>query len=132
MSKILIVEDDDLLRRAWARTLGTAGHQVSVASDAVTAVSTAVAERPDLVLLDLGLPAGNGTVVLQRLRDLPGTAGIRAVVVTGGMLDYDREQTLQSLGCERLLTKPLGSEDLLATVADVLAATPGTAGFVGS
>lgn len=125
MSKILIVEDDDLLRRAWARTLGAAQYEVCVAPDAISAVSTAVKEHPDLVLLDLGLPAGNGTVVLERLRNLPATTWVRVVVVTGGLLDYERETTLQELGCDRVLSKPVTSEQLLGAVSDVLAPAHG-------
>ncbi len=120
MAKILVVEDDDLLRMAFIRQLAGAGHQVSQASDAVSAVTVGVRERPDLVLLDLGLPAGSGITVLQRLRALPTTGMVHALVITGGMLDYDREQQLAALGCSAVLTKPVTSEGLLDAVRQAL------------
>lgn len=120
MAKILIVEDDDLLRMAFSRQLAGAGHEVCQAADAVAAVTVGVRERPELVLLDLGLPAGSGITVLQRLRALPATALVEALVVTGGMLDYDSEEELTALGCVAVLTKPVVSADLVSAVEKAL------------
>jgi PleD family two-component response regulator len=67
--KILIVEDENLQLTALARRLRSAGFEVVAARDGMTAVSTARKEQPDLILLDLGLPAGDGFSVLQRLQN---------------------------------------------------------------
>jgi CheY-like chemotaxis protein len=122
MTKILIVEDDQQQQVAYARTLGQAGYEIALAADAVSAVSSAVAQRPDLIMLDLGLPAGDGGLVLERLRNLPVTSITPAIAVTGGVMNFDREQRLRDLGCTTILVKPVSSEQLLASVANVLGA----------
>jgi CheY-like chemotaxis protein len=122
MTKILIVEDDHQQQVAYARTLGQAGYEVALAADAISAVSSAVAQRPDLIMLDLGLPAGDGGLVLERLRNLPVTSITPAIAVTGGAMNFDREQRLRDLGCTTILVKPVSSEQLLASVANVLGA----------
>jgi CheY-like chemotaxis protein len=122
--KILIVEDEQPLRMSLARVLKSGGYDIAVAGDAVGAVSTAVRERPDLILLDLGLPAGSGTVVLARLRNLPGTSLTPVIVVTGGQVDYDGTETLRELGCETVLRKPVAPDQLLDAVGDALGEEP--------
>lgn len=72
---------------------------------------------PDLVILDLGLPGGSGNVVLERLRNLSGTALVEVVVITGSLPDYDRSAQLASLGCDTVLLKPITPEKLVAAVA---------------
>lgn len=117
-TKILIVDDEQPLRMALARVLQSSGYEICVAGDAIAAVSTAVQERPDLIVLDLGLPAGNGTLVLERLRNLPATSVTPVIVLTGGFIDSDRTQTLRDLGCETVLTKPIAPQQLLAAVTE--------------
>lgn len=119
-SKILIVEDEQPLRMALARVFKSGGYEVSVAGDAVQAVSTAVHDRPDLILLDLGLPAGSGTVVLERLRNLPTLCLTPVIVVTGRLVDAAGTETLRRLGCGTVLTKPVAPDKLLDAVGDVL------------
>ena len=116
-AKILVVDDDESLRLLLVRQLMTAGYEVCAAGDAIAAVSTAVRERPDLVLLDLGLPGGNGRVVLERLRGLPATAAASVVVITGSVVDPLTEDDLRAHGCTAILEKPVAAADLLAAVA---------------
>lgn len=125
--KILIVIDEQPLVMALARLLKSFGYDVSVAGDAMGAVSTAMRERPDLILLDLGLPAGGGTVVLERLRNLPSTALTPVIVVTGRRVDYDGTETLRGLGCETVLSKPVAPEQLRVAVSGALGAEPAEA-----
>ena len=122
MTKVLIIDDDPQLLMLLGRILGSRGFEVATASDAIAAVSTAVAERPGLILLDMGLPAGNGVIVLQRLRALPVTAYTPVVLLTGGLVDFDREQSLAELGCDTILTKPVTSDQLMAAITSVLSA----------
>ena len=82
--KILIVEDEVVQLTALARRLKSAGFEIVAARDGLTAISTARKEQPDLILLDLGLPAGDGFVVLQRLGMLINTGTIRGPVDLGG------------------------------------------------
>src|SRR5689334_338416 len=66
--KILIVEDNKEQLMAWASQLKAVGYEVAAAQDAVTAITAARQAQPDLIVRDLGLPAGDGFVVLERLR----------------------------------------------------------------
>lgn len=119
-AKILIVEDEQPLRMVLARLLRSGGYDIATAEDAVSAISTAVCERPDLVLLDLGLPAGHGTLVLERLRNLMPTSVTPVIVLTGGFVDAARHGRLTELGCDVILTKPIAAEMLLRAVAEAL------------
>jgi CheY-like chemotaxis protein len=125
-AKILVVDDDESLRLLLVRQLMTAGYDVCAAGDAIAAVSTAVRERPDLVLLDLGLPGGNGRVVLERLRGLPATAAASVVVITGSVVDPLTEDDLRAHGCTAILEKPLAAvaASLRDVVPDAAAADP--------
>ena len=119
-TKILIVEDEQLQQRAMARILQADGYETCVAGDAIAAISTAVQEHPDLVLLDLGLPAGDGALVLKRLRNLPSTSVTPVIVVTGELVDDERRYVLSALGCNIVLTKPVAPEQLIRAVTDTL------------
>ena len=116
-AKILVVDDDETLRMLLMRQLASAGYEVCAAADAIAAVSTAVRERPDAVLLDLSLPGGNGGVVLDRLRSLPATAMAAVVVITGSVVDPLTEDALRAHGVAAILTKPVLAADLRAAVA---------------
>src|SRR5690349_25059245 len=67
-NKILLIEDDKDTVRAMAVRFKAKGYQLVIANDAISAISTARKEKPDLIVLDLGLPAGDGFMVIQRLK----------------------------------------------------------------
>jgi len=67
----MLVDDDQDFVVAQSAVLRRAGYEVLVASDAVSAVSVAVRERPQVVIMDIGLPGGDGTTVMRRLHALP-------------------------------------------------------------
>ena len=123
--RILHVEDDAasgaLVRQLLARRGGVELVQVG---DGESALSTARARRPDLVLLDLGLPDVTGDTVLAQLRADPVTAGIPVVVVSADATDAQR-QRLAAAGAAAYLTKPLAVGEVLAVV-DALVAAAGS------
>jgi DNA-binding response OmpR family regulator len=121
--KVLIVEDESAIQMAYARMLGSAGYAVTVATDAIGALSAAVRERPDVVVLDLGLPAGHGTLVLERMRNLPNSSITPVVVVTGRAPDLDGTLKLKEHGCEMILVKPIRAEQLIDAVGRALGVT---------
>ncbi len=117
--KILIVEDDRDLRRALTIRLRASGYDIVTAEDGMGAVRTANDEKPDLVLLDLGIPVGNGFTVLDRfnmLRDLCDTP----VVVLTGRDPTVAEPMARNYGISAFLRKPVDNDILLATIAKAL------------
>src|SRR5918996_1465199 len=97
--------------------------QTVFASDAISAVNMARREEPDLILLDLGLPAGDGYVVMERLQALPSLEGIPVIVVTARDLGGERER-IASAGAEADFHKPFHHERLLAAVRAALGEPP--------
>ena len=117
--KILLVEDDDDLRQGLARRLTAAGYDVLTAADGLAAVSTARTERPDLVLLDIGLPGGNGLTVLQRYSDTASLMFTPVVVLTGRD-PIAIEPDVRKYGVAGFLTKPADNDELLRVIERAL------------
>jgi len=117
--KILIVEDDNLQLTALARRLKTAGFEIAAARDGLTAISTARKEQPDLILLDLGLPAGDGFVVLQRLGMLINTGTIPVIVLSARTPIGNRDAALKA-GAIAYIHKPVDIPVLLKAINEAL------------
>ena len=112
---ILLVEDDADTRAGMTLRLRSWGYDVTQAADGQSAITLAQKRRPDLVLLDLGLPAGDGFTVLQRLSRLANTAGVPVVVLTARAAESDHERA-RSLGAAAVLVKPADNDALLALI----------------
>ncbi|HYD51004.1 MAG TPA: response regulator [Gemmatimonadaceae bacterium] len=112
---VLIVEDDtnaaDALRILFTET----GHRVSLAHSAARAVELAAADAPDLILLDLTLPDGDGLDVLDRLRTRGAHLG--TVVALTGHDHPEVRQECRDAGCAEVLTKPVSIRELLGRAA---------------
>jgi len=117
--KVLIVEDDDEMRRGLTWRLQTSGYAVVHAPDGVAAISVARHELPDVVLLDLGLPAGDGLTVLQRYADLPELSAIPVVVLTGRD-PRTAEPATRKFHVAGFLQKPVDNKDLLEAIEHAL------------
>ena len=116
--RILIVEDEDAVRRVMSRILGRAGYVVTTAADGDEAVGlVAGGLAPDLVLLDMLMPHMNGSEALRRLRVL--RPGQRALFMSGYTADVLDARGAAALGAP-LLQKPIAAVTLLATVREVL------------
>ena len=120
---ILLVDDDEDLLVALAAPLRRQGFDVAVATDAVTAVSTAVRQPPDVVIMDIGLPGGDGTMVMQRLHSLPQLAGVPVIMLSGRDPEKHRETALAA-GAAAYLSKPVAPDRLAAVVVEVLGGDP--------
>ncbi len=120
--KILVVEDDVLLAKPLHERLVFAGFDVLVVPDATLGLQEVLQHRPDLVILDLMLPAGGGQTVLRGLRAFPHTAYIPVLVISGLKRDDDRETfaQLDKLGIEGFLGKPFEDSRLLEEVRRIL------------
>ncbi len=113
MPTCLLVEDDHELRVTLAAYLEGHGWKVQQAQDALGATQLAVHRTPDIVVLDLGLPGGDGRVVLRRLRAMEATRGLPVVLVTGREESALRD-VLSQEGIVGFLRKPLAPSELLA------------------
>lgn len=110
--KILIADDDPQILRALRVTLGARGYQIITASDGVEAVNAAIAHRPDLYLLDLGMPQLNGIEVIEGLR---GWTDAPILVVSGRTGAADKVDALDA-GADDYVTKPFSIDELLARI----------------
>lgn len=120
--KILVVEDDADLRRGLMMRLRAHKYEIVYAEDGVSAVSVARRERPDLVLLDIGLPGGDGFSVLRRLQNMASVAGVPVIIVTGRDPEATRQPAME-LGATALFQKPVDNEQLMAAIAEALGET---------
>jgi CheY-like chemotaxis protein len=120
---VLIVEDDNDLRRGLGLRLRSFGYRVAEAGDGYAAVSVARELQPDVVLLDIGLPAGDGITVLDRYSQLMQLAGI-PVVVLSGRDPFVTEPLLRKYGVSAFLRKPVDNDELRDALATALAFLP--------
>ncbi len=120
MGAVLIVEDDGLIARQMARTLRQAGHMPILARDARSALQEAT-DRPDLILLDLGLPDLPGEELLQHLKSRPETAGVPVLVVTGKKEAAAQLKKSGAHGVTGVLLKPVSGAELRQAVDSALA-----------
>jgi len=117
--KILLVEDDPNISKALSIRLKHRGYETTVAADATTAVETAVKFQPDLALLDISLPAGNGFTVAERIQALLPKA-TPLIFLTASKQPGLREKA-QELGAEAFFQKPYEAEDVLGAIQIALA-----------
>lgn len=118
-TKILLVEDDPDIARGLAIRLKGRGYDVVSAQDATVAMTLAVKERPDLVIMDIGLPGGDGHMVHERLGRNINTAMIPVIFLTARAQPESMQRALDA-GAVAYLTKPYRSEELLSAVANAL------------
>ncbi|HUS21769.1 MAG TPA: response regulator transcription factor [Aeromicrobium sp.] len=126
---VLVVEDDDETRAALTRELTTRGYRVEEAPDGRTALGRWAARRPDVILLDLGLPDVDGVELIGRLRRESSTP----IVILSGRYDEREKVAALERGADDYVTKPFGVEELNARLRVVLRRSGGpTSGATGS
>ena len=118
--KILIVDDDKDLLLALSVRLAAHGYQVLGAPDAATAILRAAQDKPDMILLDLGLPDSNGFVVLDMVKQLSSTVNIPVIVLSARPLDVYKKAAILA-GAKDYFQKPFGNDDLLRAIQRELA-----------
>lgn len=121
--RLLIIDDDRAFVVLAAAILRDAGYLVLEAYDAMQGFMYAQHDPPDLILLDMLMPAGGGINVLQKLHTVPHLANIPVVVVTAST-DEDLDKTVRAAGAVNLLRKPLDRDRMLALVRQVIYDNP--------
>lgn len=113
--RILVADDEPEIVRSLTLRLNAAGYDVSSAMDGLSATKKAIEEQPELIILDIGMPAGNGHVVVERLRNIGETAHIPIIYLTARSSQEDYRQAREGGVC-KFITKPFDAEVLLAAI----------------
>jgi DNA-binding response OmpR family regulator len=117
--KILIVEDDADIRLGYHVLLKANQYETFFASDGMSAITEARKVQPDLIVLDLGLPAGDGFVVLDRLKANTYLSVVPVIVVSGRNLQASKDRALKA-GAKAFLQKPWDDKELLGVIGKLL------------
>ncbi|MBI4059890.1 MAG: response regulator transcription factor [Elusimicrobia bacterium] len=120
MPRVLVIEDDPKIVEAVEKTLSMAsGFTARWVPDPAKALGEAIASKPDLILLDVRLPGGDGRMVLKSLKTNAATSAIPVIMLTGMSSEGDKVLAL-NLGADDYVVKPFGAMELLARVQAVL------------
>lgn len=123
-ARILVADDNRDAASSLATVLALDGHDVRTADDGMQALAEAESFRPQIVLLDIGMPKRNGYDVARAIRAAPWGASMVLVAVTGWGQSDDKRRAMDA-GFDRHFTKPIDLDVLGAFVGDALARSPG-------
>jgi CheY-like chemotaxis protein len=116
---IMVVEDNEASRDALSRRLARRGYRIVLAVDGLEAVSIGRSVRPDLILMDLGLPGIDGWEATRQLKSDPATSQIPIIVLSAHAMTNDRDQALAA-GGDDFDTKPVRFQQLLEKIEALL------------
>ena len=119
MAKILVADDEPVMRQMVRMACERMGHEVHEAVDAPSAVLAYDRVKPDLLVLDIGMPGGGGLFVLNSLR-FGGRKAIGPVLIITGSIDRSADEVRRELAVDRILPKPFRISDLNACVTELL------------
>jgi two-component system cell cycle response regulator DivK len=130
MTKILLVEDNEMNRDMLSRRLERKGYEVVLAVDGQAGVEMTLSEAPDLVLMDMSLPVLDGWEATRRLKASPDTRHIPVIALTAHAMSSDRAKAMEA-GCDEYDTKPIEFAGLLEKIEALIrpaaaAAAPAT------
>ena len=116
--RVFIVDDQQDVAELVAIVLCEHGHEVKIAHDGQTALSLALEFRPQIALLDIGLPVMDGMKLAALMRATPELAACRLIAVSGYCSEHDRARS-KAAGFEKHLAKPLGIDALLLAISSL-------------
>ena len=119
--RILVVDDNRLSAQSTATALGLMGHDLATACDGIEGIARARTFRPDVILMDIGLPEMNGHETARRIREQPGGKNIILIAVTGYGQEEDRRRSFEA-GFDYHLVKPLNFAELHSKLSEFHAA----------
>ena len=119
MSKVLLVEDNEMNRDMLSRRLERKGFEVVFAQDGSVAVELASSEQPEIILMDMSLPVMDGWEATRRIKADPATKGIPVIALTAHAMAGDKEKAMEA-GCEDYDTKPVDFPRLLGKIESLI------------
>ena len=119
MKKILIVEDDKNIAMAMSIRLKAYDYDIELAHDAVVATTRANNYKPDLILLDIMLPGGNGLMLAERFKEMPDIKDVPIVFISASRKPGLKQKAMDVGGAD-FIEKPFDSGHLLCTVAGLI------------
>ena len=123
MSKILVVEDNEMNRDMLTRRLERRGYEVAVAVDGGQGLALARSGAPDLILMDMSLPVLDGWEATRQLKAAPETRAIPIIALTAHAMSGDRDRALEA-GCDDYDTKPVELPRLVEKIQALLTPRP--------
>lgn len=117
--RVLLIEDNEQNRYLLTFLLEGSGHQVVAANDGLAGIRQAQKETPDVILLDIQLPAMHGYDVAKGLRKIPALADTPIIAVTSYAMPGDREKALAA-GCDNYIEKPIDPETFVSHVERIV------------
>jgi two-component system, cell cycle response regulator DivK len=119
MTKVLLVEDNEMNRDMLSRRLIRRGYEVSFAIDGREGVNLARSERPDIILMDMSLPIIDGWEATRQVKADDATRSIPVIGLTAHAMSGDREKAMEA-GCDDYDTKPVELERLIGKIQKLL------------
>lgn len=119
MARVLIVDDDDMLRDMIQQTLELEGHEVLTACNGREAVERAERDRPEVVLMDIGMPIMDGHEATRRIKGNPATAAVPVIALTAAANAQDRTQAMDA-GADDYEAKPVDFDRLFEKMANLI------------
>lgn len=123
MRTVLIVEDDPMIRDVLGRLLTIEGYKIITANDGMQGVQCARVSRPDIIIMDMGLPLLNGWQATHRIRAMPATKDIPIIALTAYAMKEDRAKCLD-VGCNEYEPKPVDFPRLNEKIRKLLCGYP--------
>ncbi|WP_157015550.1 response regulator [Mesorhizobium xinjiangense] len=120
MTKILLVEDNEMNRDMLSRRLSRSGFEVLIADNGKAGVELAVSEKPDLILMDMSLPVMDGWEATRRIKADLATSSIPVIALTAHAMAGDRDMALEA-GCDDYDSKPVDLSRLVRKIEQLLA-----------
>ncbi len=120
MTRILLVEDNEMNRDMLSRRLVRSGYEVIIAEDGGRGIDAAKSNKPDLILMDMSLPVIDGWEATRRIKAAPELNNIPIIALTAHAMATDRDKALEA-GCDDYDTKPIELQRLLGKIEALLA-----------
>jgi len=124
MTKVLLVEDNEMNRDMLSRRLIRRGYQVVFATDGQQGIDLARSERPDVILMDMSLPGIDGWQATRRLKADDATRSVPVIGLTAHAMSGDREKAIEA-GCDDYDTKPVELDRLIGKIERLIGAAKG-------